>query len=70
MHAKKRTPEGRTQLLTVQQVADWTGLSVRTLWAKMSARELTAIRLAGRATRLDADEVQAWIDRCRDAGRR
>ena len=59
------TTKPPTQLLTVAQAADRLAVSARHIWQLLSLKSLTAIRLARRATRIDAAEVEALIDAAR-----
>jgi len=58
-----RTPQ--TELLTVAQVAERLSISQRAVWAMIADRRLPAIRLARRATRVDADDVERLIAEAR-----
>ena len=60
-HSKK----GPTQLLTVAQAAERTGLSRRFIWQSLSSGVLTPIRFGRRATRIDEAEVEAFIEQAR-----
>jgi excisionase family DNA binding protein len=51
-------------MLTVEDVARLTQLSVCTIRAAVRAGELTATKLRGRI-RVKPDDLQAWIDACR-----
>jgi excisionase family DNA binding protein len=55
----------RTRLLTVAEVAEWTGLSPRYIWSLISSGRLTPIRFGRRATRVDEADVQAFIEAAR-----
>jgi len=52
-------------LLTVQQAATRLALSRRSVWALLAAGRLTAIRLSRRCTRIEAAELDAFIEATR-----
>ena len=59
------------QLLTVEEVASRLRIRPRTVWELLRQGRLTRIRpTGGRLTRLDADEVEAFIVGIREAGSR
>jgi len=63
-----RTP--RTELLTVAQVAARLSISQRTVWSMIADGRLPAIRLARRATRVDAADVERLIETARNRSAR
>lgn len=57
---KTTTPRGlRKRYVSVQDGADYTGLSVRTIRSYIADGRLTGYRLGPRALRLDVDELDA-----------
>ena len=50
------------ELLTVEQVSQFVGLGVRTVWSKVSAGEFPRPVRIGRATRWRRSEILRWID--------
>lgn len=52
------------QLLTAKEVADFLGLSVRTLatWRVRRSDGPPFIKLGGRAIRYDRSDLEAWIE--------
>jgi excisionase family DNA binding protein len=63
-----RTPQ--TELLNVAQVAARLSISQRTVWAMIADGRLPAIRLARRATRVDAADVERLIETARNRSAR
>jgi excisionase family DNA binding protein len=63
-----RTPQ--TELLTVAEVAERLSISQRTVWAMIADGRLPAIRLARRATRVDAADVERLIETARNRSAR
>lgn len=70
--AGKTEPAGCTiglaRLLTVRDVADTLAVSVRQVWKLVSLGELPVVRI-GRCARFDPRDVQAWIERQKEARR-
>ncbi|MDR4470333.1 MAG: helix-turn-helix domain-containing protein [Nitrospira sp.] len=48
------------RLLTVQEAADYTGLSVHTLYTMTSQRRIPYVKM-GRLTKFDRDLLDKWI---------
>lgn len=67
MH-KEPEKQPKHRLWTIPQAAEYTTLSPRWIWAKIAARELTAVRLGRRATRVLAEEIEALVERARQRG--
>jgi excisionase family DNA binding protein len=69
-----RTPEpasctlGLARLLSVRDVAETLAVSVRQVWKLVSLGELPVVRI-GRCARFDPRDVQAWIERRKEARR-
>lgn len=56
-----REPSSMTRrLLNIQEVADYTGLSVHTLYCMVSQRRIPFVKL-GRLTKFDRYELDRWI---------
>ncbi|WHZ27567.1 MAG: hypothetical protein OJF51_002364 [Nitrospira sp.] len=49
------------RLLNIRQVADYTGLSVHTLYTMVSQRRIPFVKL-GRLTKFDRYELDRWIE--------
>lgn len=54
-------PDDRPELLTIQQAADYLGLSRRTIELWMRNGKLPAVRLGPRTRRIRADDLAALI---------
>jgi len=52
----------KCRLLNINQVADYTGLSVHTLYTMVSQRRIPFVKL-GRLTKFDLQELDRWIMR-------
>ena len=48
------------RLLDIKEVADYTGLSVHTLYTMVSQRRIPFVKL-GRLTKFDRQEIDKWI---------
>ena len=48
------------RLLNIQDVAEYTGLSVHTLYAMVSQRRIPFVKM-GRLTKFDREELDRWI---------
>ena len=48
------------RLLDIKDVADYTGLSVHTLYTMVSQRRIPFVKL-GRLTKFDREEIDKWI---------
>jgi excisionase family DNA binding protein len=48
------------RLLTIQEVAEYTGLSTHTLYTMVSQRRIPFVKL-GRLTKFDRCEIDKWI---------
>jgi excisionase family DNA binding protein len=48
------------RLLTIKEVADYTGLSPHTLYTMVSQRRVPFVKL-GRLTKFDREEIDKWI---------
>ena len=48
------------RLLDIKEVADYTGLSVHTLYTMVSQRRIPFVKL-GRLTKFDREEIDKWI---------
>ena len=48
------------RLLNIQEVADYTGLSVHTLYTMVSQRRIPYVKV-GRLTKFDLQQLDAWI---------
>ena len=48
------------RLLTVQEVSQYTGLSVHTLYTMVSQQRIPYVKM-GRLTKFDRDAIDAWI---------
>lgn len=68
----QKPPESTTphRLWTIPQAAEYTTLSTRKIWAMIAAKELGAVRLGRRSTRVLADEVEALVENARQRGAR
>ncbi len=52
----------RKRLYNIQEVSEYTGLSVHTLYTMVSQRRIPYVK-AGRLTKFDLIAIDAWIDR-------
>lgn len=59
---------GLAHLLTVRDVAETLAVSVRQVWKLVALGELPVVRV-GRCARFDPRDVQAWIERRKEARR-
>lgn len=50
------------RLLSIREVAAYTGLSVHTLYAMVSQRRIPFVKM-GRLTKFDRKAIDTWIDR-------
>lgn len=50
------------RLVGIQQVAEYTGLAVKTIYSMVSQRRIPFVKL-GRLTKFDIKEIDAWINR-------
>lgn len=50
------------RLFNIREVAEYTGLSVHTLYAMVSQRRIPYVK-AGRLTKFDLKAIDAWIER-------
>ncbi len=50
------------RLLTIKEVAEYTGLSPHTLYCMVSQRRIPFVKM-GRLTKFDKDILDAWITR-------
>ena len=55
----ERAPIAR-RLLSIQEVAEYTGLSVHTLYTMVSQRRIPYVKM-GRLTKFDRYEIDKWI---------
>lgn len=60
-HKKARRDIMASPLISVPQAADYLAVSVRTLWAMISAGKIKARRIGERCTRIERDELDAYI---------
>lgn len=51
----------KRRLFNIQEVAEYTGLSVHTLYTMVSQRRIPYIKV-GRLTKFDLAAIDAWID--------
>lgn len=56
------TPTGQRRLLTIAEVAEWLGVTVRHVRRLVHERRIPFIKW-GHLLRFDPDEVEAWIRR-------
>jgi len=49
-------------LWTYQQVAEYLGVPVGTVYAWVSQRRIPFIRISGRCVRFDPEAINAWLD--------
>lgn len=66
MNRREVRTRGR-RLGRVAEAAAMAGLSPRTIWARIAAGEIPVYRFGCRATRVDLDEVEAWIEAARQS---
>lgn len=66
--ARTRRPTQQPRLYRVEDAANILSLSRRGIYALLAARTLTRIKF-GRATRIDAAEVEALIEAARAKGK-
>jgi excisionase family DNA binding protein len=52
----------KRRLLNIQEVAEYTGLSVHTLYTMVSQRRIPFVK-AGRLTKFDVQLLDAWIEK-------
>ena len=52
------------QLLTIAEVAQWTGLAVGTLYHLVSEGRIPVIRLSKRCIRFSRRALNEWIEQC------
>jgi len=52
----------KRRLLNVEEVAEYTGLSIHTLYAMVSQRRIPYVK-AGRLTKFDVRLLDAWIEK-------
>lgn len=52
----------KRRLLNIREVAEYTGLSVHTLYTMVSQRRIPYVK-AGRLTKFDLKTIDAWIER-------
>jgi excisionase family DNA binding protein len=69
-----RSPNVPRLLLKSREAADALGIGERTLWELTARGEIPVIRIPGRgkrarSLRYDVDDLRAWIDRQKAAGR-
>jgi excisionase family DNA binding protein len=64
----RRDTAARDRLLTVREVAERLGISLRSVWTLAAAGALPRIRIAGRSTRFAPMDVDALIERGRTQG--
>ncbi len=50
------------RLFTIQEIAEYTGLSVRTLYRMVSQRRIPFVKM-GRLVKCDLKAMDAWIER-------
>lgn len=50
------------RLIDVNQVSDYTGLAVKTIYSMVSQRRIPFVKL-GRLTKFDVTEIDHWIKR-------
>jgi excisionase family DNA binding protein len=60
VHANRNVLEDR--LLTIQDVADFTGLAVGTLYHLVSQRRIPVVRLSKRCIRFRKSDLSVWIE--------
>jgi excisionase family DNA binding protein len=48
------------RLLDIKEVADYTGLSIHTLYTMVSQRRIPYVKM-GRLTKFDREEIDKWI---------
>jgi excisionase family DNA binding protein len=60
VHANKNVLDDR--LLTIQEVADFTGLAVGTLYHLVSQRRIPVVRLSKRCIRFRNSDLSDWIE--------
>ena len=48
------------RLLDIKEVADYTGLSVHTLYTMVSQRRIPYVKM-GRLTKFDREEIDKWV---------
>jgi excisionase family DNA binding protein len=60
----RMTPLGSVarRLLTIQEVSQYTGLSVHTLYAMVSQRRIPYVKM-GRLTKFDKTRIDIWIEK-------
>lgn len=56
------TPAGQRRLLTIAEVAEWLGVTIRHVRRLVQERRIPFIKW-GHLLRFDPDEVEAWIRR-------
>lgn len=54
------TPE-KDSLINIKAVAEWTGLSVGTIYHFVSQRKILFVRISARCIKFDPPEIRAWI---------
>ena len=54
------------ELLTIRQLAEWTGLAVGTLYRLSSEKRLPVVRLSCRCIRFRRRDIQRWIEELSD----
>lgn len=52
----------KRRLLNIQEVAEYTGLSVHTLYTMVSQRRIPYVKV-GRLTKFDLNALDAWIEK-------
>ncbi len=52
----------KRRLLNIQEVAEYTGLSVHTLYTMVSQRRIPYVKV-GRLTKFDLNTIDAWIEK-------
>ncbi len=63
--AKKKMEVVRSSALTVREAAARLGVGERTLWTRISAGDLTVVRIGRRVVRVTEKDLERFIDRCR-----
>jgi excisionase family DNA binding protein len=57
---------GSERLLTINEVADMTGLAVGTIYHFVSQKRIPVIRLSRRCVRFRLSDLQTWFDTMSD----
>lgn len=62
-----RSEAAHRTLLSIDEVADWLGVSVKTVYSMRDRNQAPPAIKVGRRLRWDAEDIQQWLDEHREA---